>query len=68
MVDDLETWYGFWGLKVYISYINYAPELALTHFTARSNCLLCLYQASSQVSVYRTVGLLVLFIMVIVAC
>ena len=47
------------GLQVYK---NYDPGLILNYFAARSNCLLCLYQAESQVSIYRIIVPLVSFI------
>ena len=49
------------GLKVYRVYINDDFGLNLTNFTARSS-LVCLYQTNSQVSVYRTIGPLVVII------
>ena len=33
-----------WGLKLYKVYINVEPELTLTCFTARSNCVICTFE------------------------
>ena len=52
------------GLKVYKIYINDDPGVTLTYFTAMSNLVLiaycALYKTHSKVSVYRTIGPLVL--------
>ena len=51
------------ALKVYRVYINYDFGLTLTYFTARSRLVkfaYCAYTRPSQVSVYRTIGPLVL--------
>ena len=54
------------GLKVYLVYIEVQDnepwfDLDLFHSKVKFGqiCLLCLYQTNSQVSVYRTIGLMV---------
>ena len=52
-------------LKLYKVYINYDPELTMTHFKTISNWakLVCTYsRLRYQVSVYRAIGPLVYFV------
>ena len=53
------------GLKVYKVHINVGPGFTLTHFTARLNFvkLIIVLQTNSQVSVYRSVGPLVIIVL-----
>ena len=58
----MKLWMEHYDLKVYTVYINDDPELILTNFLAMSNLakLVSYSRPRYQVSVYRTIGPLLL--------